>query len=496
MAQIKKDMHSHKRTLSGDTEASQLSRRDNKRHSRPSTPQRKSRYAQSEDKENSPDLAFHTSTKSSTTFFARPSPRRSPRKLLHRSDAADKIDRKLADKMSDIAIMDIPAHQVITVNAIPHVPAISVTHIRSIDDEPLVPTTGPPPPYPTSSLRSGVNGDLNRFVSSSTASGTTLTTGSAPSFTKHAGPAQMRRIAPEDIPMLPERVGKMVFDKGMMKWVKATALATAGLLEEDQRGNDGGTEESDDPFRDIESLREEDSRSREVNVEVVEQIDVDKAMSVIEEHPSMEDDEVELTTFSFDDASGVVEVMTGVETEDMGGFDETTDSEDEVGPAFGNVTDESQESAFDTEDELNPEPVQSTIPLPAVIVPPVGNSTPLPNHRVSSTPIRSALKSASATPVSALKDAYQYKETPTTRTHRRSVSFSDGKRDGPIRGLQKNTKHDEAVKQTPGNSESVFVPSARSKRIAAMMEAEEDSGKSNQSQSLHRSLSVLSFRFR
>jgi hypothetical protein len=276
----------------------------------------------------------------------------------------------------------------------------------------------------------------------------------------------------------------MIFDKGMMKWVKATALAT-GLLEEDRRGNDGGTEESDDPFRDIESLREEDSRSREVNVEVVEQIDVGRAMSVIEEHPSMEDDEVELTTFSFDDVSGVVQVMTGVETEDMGGFDETTDSEDEVGPAFRDVTDEShQESAFDTEDEL-PESGQSTIPLPA-IVPPVGNSTPLPNHRVSSTPIRSALKSASATPVSALKDTCQYKETPTTRTHRRSVSFSDGKRDGPIRGLQKNTNHDEGVKQTPGNSESAFVPSARSKRIAAMMEAEEDSGESNQLQFLHR----------
>ncbi|KAI9465638.1 hypothetical protein BJY52DRAFT_597676 [Lactarius psammicola] len=81
--------------------------------------------------------------------------------------------------------------------------------------------------FATSSILGRPNEDLNRFVSSSTVSGTTLTTGSSGSFVKHPGPAHITRIAPEDIPSLPERVGKMVFDKVMMRWVKATVPASA-----------------------------------------------------------------------------------------------------------------------------------------------------------------------------------------------------------------------------------------------------------------------------
>ncbi|KAF7365457.1 Sin component scaffold protein cdc11 [Mycena venus] len=63
----------------------------------------------------------------------------------------------------------------------------------------------------------------------------------------------------------------------------------------------------------------------------------------------------------------------------------------------------------------------------------------------------SAMKSTSATPSSALKDPNRTRFRTPRRTHRRSVSFSDGKRDGPIRGL------------------SSVEPSARSKRIAEML---------------------------
>ena len=120
-----------------------------------------------------------------------------------------------------------------------------------------------------------------------------------------------------------------------MKWVKVTAMA-AGLPEE-PRNFDGETEESDDLFRDIESLREDDSRGRDAVIEPQESAEeVVEVMSVIEEHSEVdEEEEADLTSFSFDDPSaGIVHVMTGVETEDRGGFDETSDSEDEVIPAF------------------------------------------------------------------------------------------------------------------------------------------------------------------
>ena len=147
---------------------------------------------------------------------------------------------------------------------------------------------------------------------------------------------------------------------------------------------------------------------------------------------------------------------------------------------FGNAADEShQDSAFATDEDVSPGPRQGTSALSTFVDQPAGITTPVPSHRVAAAPVRSALKGASGTPVSALKDPNKYRDqTPITRAHRLSVSFSDGKRDGPIRGLQRNAQDEEEIaRQTP---ESMFVPSARSKRIAAMMEAEESSGESSQ----------------
>jgi len=98
------------------------------------------------------------------------------------------------------------------------------------------------------------NEDLNRFVSSSTISGTA---GSSGSFVKHPGPAQITRIGPEDVPALPERVGRMVFDKTMMRWVKASVMELPRTSESGGGGSVEVDAESEDPFRDIESLRED-----------------------------------------------------------------------------------------------------------------------------------------------------------------------------------------------------------------------------------------------
>jgi len=174
------------------------------------------------------------------------------------------------------------------------------------------------------------NEDLNRFVSSSTVSGTTLTTGSSGSFVKHPGPAQITRIGPEDVPALPERVGRMVFDKIMMRWVKATTIEPLRISEGGGGGNAEIDAESEDPFRDIESLREEslvgDGPGEQASPST-DNSDVDEVA---------DEEEMELTSFSFDEPSHGRTPAAGVPDED-----DTTDSDSED----ENVTDVSTLSA-------------------------------------------------------------------------------------------------------------------------------------------------------
>lgn len=66
-----------------------------------------------------------------------------------------------------------------------------------------------------------------------------------------ASGVQITQIMPKDVPELLERLGDMVFNRRKMVWTKET--------EEDLNGNADSGETSDDPFRDIESLVDEDS---------------------------------------------------------------------------------------------------------------------------------------------------------------------------------------------------------------------------------------------
>ncbi|KAJ2966807.1 hypothetical protein NUW54_g13698 [Trametes sanguinea] len=106
-------------------------------------------------------------------------------------------------------------------------------------------------------------------------------------------------------------------------------------------------------------------------------------------------------------------------------------------------------------------------------------------------PELSALKSASITPVSALKDPSRNRlYTPANGSgHRRSVSFSDGKHDGPIRGIGRNLPTPEgsrpgdddedsplALESRAEGGSAVLVPSARSRRIANMLDNLGDDG--------------------
>jgi protein NUD1 len=449
MAQIKQDMKGSKRLFSGDTEVSHVTRVES-------------------------DLPL--SNKENEPHPAR----------LRRGTNLRMVD-ELATEFGNmtIEVWQAKVHVNVepAVSKAPHVAVIPPTPISAAQNNQhlLVPPNGPT--YPSFSIRGGNNEDLNRFVSSSTATGTTLTAGSAESFVKHAGPKQMTRIGPEDVAgALSDRVGKMVLDRETMRWVRDTALATTGVGGQAANADDAEREadaESEDPFRDIESLRDDDSRALE------EEEEQEGRLAVIEEAEVEDAEEVALNSFSFDESSAaVVQVMTGVEEDDEEeqGYsnavvDDTTDSDDSSDDESEHNQNHQQGMQDFSLDQFPPLPhvgAMFSTPLPTRSTAGPPGSTPYPS-------VRSVLKSNSQTPVSALKDPNRNKTPAHSGHHRRSVSFSDGKRDGPIRGLTRNAGEDgvlEADCEDPGyvksGTGSLSIPSARSKRIADMLDGFDD----------------------
>lgn len=479
MAQIKQDMKGHKRIFSGETEVSQTNIvQDDKRSASSSgqpTPENTIQSIRCVDKETQGSFCLGP-RKSSSSF--RSSHRRTDSQTSTGNRNARLSQQDLADELSRVSLLERPP---------------SDRPVDTIADEGVPPpATLAPPSYPSASIRAGANEELNRFVSSSTAGGTTVTSGSATSFVKHAGPAHIRTIAPQDVPSLPDRFGDMVFDKVNSRWVKNTAEITAGNPDEP----------SEDPFVDIESLRDDSrgERGDEDSDELQEDgtarqglYSVVNDMSRIEEHSEMDDEEVDLMSFSTDASSHVVSVMTGVDPNAIEDDAQTTDSEDNVEL----VQPEIRPLEFDSEDEDF-----HSVDVPKVAVaqeanlassnlaaplPPPSRTTPYRSSSANqATPvIRSVLKSHTATPTSVLKDPNRSKyQTPLQqKSHRRSVSFSDGKLDGPIQGLHDSSSSTTAPFSLDGsdvgvNVPSGMVPSARSKRIEDMMNALEGSGMS------------------
>lgn len=379
---------------------------------------------------------------------------------------------------------------------------------------------------PTSNFRPDIdqdmngnpNEDLNRFVSSSTNATATTGTTLTGSFIKHPGPLvnpqKLVQIKPADVPGLSDRVGKMVFDRADMRWVKERG--DGGRL-----GNEHGRHntpsfgpdeaESEDPFRDIESLTADSaSRSRaqnhaidEEDVDIPDRQEAGEADMVLTDQESedtcsiIDETERDVSTFSFSDpASGVVQVMTG----DEYGMDETSDSDDAIEADFG------QRDVYGDEDmDENDQLVNATASMSLgedmyYAAPeltslrngsmadhfsrrsqPSLQQTPVPSEKRGIQPPRSALKSGSATPVTARKPGQK---------HRRSVSFSDGRRDGKILGLESanrtgrsNVTFTTPVIQVNGSTaileeSRVTVPSVRSKRIANMLDGLEEPSES------------------
>jgi protein NUD1 len=271
------------------------------------------------------------------------------------------------------------------------------------------------------------------------------------------------RIGPEDVPALPERVGKMVFDKVMMRWVKVAVMVPSRIPEGGSSGNAETDAESEDPFRDIESLREDSLTGDDAREHALSSTD----NSFIDEVG--DEEELELTSFSFDGPSH------GHTRATIGGVDDTTDSDNddedvtEISALSASLSlDDRPEIAFDpdsSDEEFHHENAVNLVKGPSG-----------PSREVlGPTPIRSALKSATASPVVAFAGPLVSNHcTPTSKPgYRRSVSFSDGKREGPIRGLGRDTYADSGDTELSTDDpvgEASFEPSARSKRIGEMLD--------------------------
>ena len=577
MAQIRNDMKGSKRLFSGDTEASHLrnddvteassivsadltvpSLRSRNGDSGAHTRMRRPSEAVSQSRRPSMAVPSRVSSVSRGKQRVGSSPRSSPRKpsivrSTHSARPSEDLTHELSEELTRMSISE--TSRMLSQFPVPPVPCSLPPPVRLVTaststapGSPVKPSPGhlaPPtvPAYPSSSLRAGRNEDLTRFVSSSTASGTTLTTGSADSFVKHAGPKQMVQITPDDVgALLADRVGKMVFDRVMMRWVKATALATAGIPEEEvcAAGESAGVgstvgmsavrdrdedqdNESEDPFRDIESLREEESDERlENGDEDGQAIDEGDSMALeksrIEEvlDEEVEDEEeAELTSFSTDgpshDFAQDVPINDTEEDVDMS-YTESDFSHDREESTGSTIPTATLDLPLDrpgvgvgigVDDEFTVEPAFEDTPPRFIAATPHSASSATSDalnringrsNGATSTPApRSVLKSASATPVSALRDPNRARtQTPANKSgHRRSVSFSDGKREGPIVGIGRNIPTPDASaigeedsplasgSHTEDRNSAVLVPSARSRRIAEMLGDLESTGRYN-----------------
>lgn len=486
---------------------------------------------------------FPTDTEEQKQAPVRKVPKPSPRKLLRRLSAADEVDREIAmsQSSSDASLLVPPAAESLDSQAVKesfeadHLPSRAPapssqrpSHFRDHHQPQSIQIFHVSAPDPSLTKPNlflqvpGIGFDSGRVVSSGTASsvetadsaltrGTTATSStsvitgrtastqsvtSAASFVKHAGPVQMTRIGPEDIPSLPDLVGGMRFDRQLMRWVK-----TAPMQETDKGKDDGAlpglSEESEDPFRSFESLESgrieeaEDVAHTEVAAEQEEaepHVDNGGQSELATEHHeaahesrverlaeavttmSLQEDETD-DSFDFEyDTGEAVEVMTGIDSHDTDIDTETTDSEDELRSKedMAEIPSEKEDDATASIPARDP---VVTIPSNPVTMP-ESYSTPIPAHRTGLAPPRSALKNGtgSLTPASAIR-------TPNnlfSPAHRRSVSFSDGRKDGKIKGLGREADGETHIPEPdcvfPVATSAPFVASARGNRIAAILE--------------------------
>lgn len=429
----------------------------------------------------------------------------SPRKLLRRLSAADEVDREIAMNKSaseTSLVVELSAQPSSTDDRISHFTPSSFTdsiRLHASDQHQVAesrdatasnskflipPSNDMIPDEPIRKVSSGTTTSVETADSvltraTTATSSTSLFTArsvsagsadSAASFVKHPGPAQITRITPDDLP-LPEIIGGMRFDRTLMRWVKAHAQKAVI----DEGALTIVSEESDDPFRDIESIHSGKLDETVEPLQKVEESDVDtddyqgndvSVAATIVKILSIDSDTDD--SFDFDyRPEAVVEIMTGEESHDTA-FEATDYEAEDLHSNSGqhNLEVEEEDTILASSHRC------SEMESSAVVVANLSQfNTPTPAHR-SNIPPRSVLKNGTGS----------YKSTPQVVTphmsflpgHRRSVSFSDGKKDGKIQGLGWYEPEDDDAPSPhpmfPTEGSASITPSVRGKRIAAILD--------------------------
>lgn len=457
----------------------------------------------------------------------------SPRKLLRRLSAAEEIRKVVEEEDSDDELAPLPS-EAARLSVLPpapvasssgqlprlgsgrpsrpssagsgrlngSLPRTSSSHVSTADSsvtvQPAMPAGDSAP-----SLRNQPApppDDLNRYVSSSTAATATAT---STSFVKHRGaapPTVMTRIGPSDVHGLPERIGRMVFDKQQMRWVKQANPGPEGGPSRVSSGDAPDvtttsqlSEESIDVFAGMDSLREESERAQSIpphqQTSSAFLHDADRTFA----SDSSEDELVEEVNFAACVPPEVEDSPSEAASSPAKASSPMPQPPLAATPSPPNhVSKPSFNDAYQFPYGTRPQVAVFHTPIP-----------PVPSGPAK--PFRSAMRNA-ATPVSAMKKKTSYlieHETPRPldrRTasvtpglsdesaHKRSVSFSDGKKAGKILDVQRieisrtSTKDSRPKSWTPGEdlfsgeyqevtgANKSFLPSARTQRIAGILE--------------------------
>ncbi|QRV77784.1 Septation initiation network scaffold protein cdc11 [Ceratobasidium sp. AG-Ba] len=377
----------------------------------------------------------------------------------------------------------------------PNLPRLRSNSASRVADEgqriqPQSSTSGPTRPHlaPRHPSTSPAREDMNRFVSASSTVVSKSTACSAGSFVKHPGPpasvlshsgSGVRQIGPADLPAeaLPERIGKMVYDREAMRWRQERQEHTDGNL----------SESSEDPFKDFDSFRSNagDDRSDSAGSAPMDEDD--------EQEESIRDD-----TLHLDMTTDIAEPvgLSVVEELPESGFEHDSDSAEEQstihpGPSPKSDSDVSLPQPSEPTPKAFPSSLSARSRPPELAV-----DTSINEPTTTRMPLRPALKSASTTPAPSLPTSRQSTVDPATpmpgsAKNRRSVSFSDGRLTGKIRGLvareeEESLNQSDATNLTLTPVTTEFSPSSRMKRIGNLLDELEDD-------SMLRSLSIAPY---
>ena len=279
-----------------------------------------------------------------------------------------------------------------------------------------------------------------------------------------AGGVGITQIMPMDVPELLERVGNMVFNRQMMVWVKET--------DQNPYRNANTDETTDDPFRDFESLVDGES-DRLVGLKRPLEADDE-----VPPHPDSED-----STLSATQEDDTQEKHNVGETLILAGVNGSDGSE----PVMQDLLQRQSSAPPPPEKDWTVNLIRNVTADDQRIHSMLsGNPAkePLP------TPLRSVLKPG--TPASSESTPHPSVVNRTAGVGpRRSVSFSDGRTSGRIRGLHDSQTDESQSSQSPRSLPDVsipvqvqrapmndpserFEPSVRADRIAEMLECLED----------------------